>query len=90
MRASLQKKIEYSIDLLRKAEKMALRLDPDNGFCGSCRHFQDEDTDGYGWCSLLEKVKFCGNNWCPAWKKKEDDNSLIHSNSLESGKEDNK
>lgn len=32
MRASLQKKIEYSIDLLRKAEKMALRLDPENGF----------------------------------------------------------
>lgn len=61
-----------------------------DGFCGSCRHFQEEDTDGYGWCSLLEKVKFCGNNWCPAWKKKEDDNSLIHSNSLESGKEDNK
>lgn len=58
-----------------------------DGFCGSCRHFQEEDTDGYGWCSLLEKVKFCGNNWCPAWKKKEDDNSLIHSNSLESGKE---
>lgn len=32
MRTSLQKKIEYSIDLLRKAEKMALRLDKKNGF----------------------------------------------------------
>lgn len=29
---SLQKKILYSIDLIRKSEKMALRLDPVNGF----------------------------------------------------------
>ena len=29
---SLHKKILYSIDLIRKSEKMALRLDPDNGF----------------------------------------------------------
>ena len=29
---SLQKKILYSIDLIRKSEKMALRLDPENGF----------------------------------------------------------
>lgn len=29
---SLAKKIEYSIDLIRKSEKMALRLDPENGF----------------------------------------------------------
>ena len=28
----LARKIEYSIDLIRKAEKMALRLDPENGF----------------------------------------------------------
>lgn len=32
MRESLKRKLEYSIDLLRKAEKMALRLDPENGF----------------------------------------------------------
>ena len=32
MRKSLQDKIDYSIDLLRKAEKMAMRLDPENGF----------------------------------------------------------
>lgn len=32
MRESLRKKIEYSIDLLQKSEKMALRLDPDDGF----------------------------------------------------------
>lgn len=32
MRESLRKKIEYSIDLLRKSERMALRLDPENGF----------------------------------------------------------
>lgn len=32
MRESLKRKIDYSIDLLRKAEKMALRLDPENGF----------------------------------------------------------
>lgn len=32
MRESLKKKIEYSIDLLRKSEKMAIRLNPENGF----------------------------------------------------------
>ena len=29
---SLRAKMEYSIDLIRKSEKMALRLDPENGF----------------------------------------------------------
>ena len=29
---SLAKKIRYSVDLIRKSEKMALRLDPENGF----------------------------------------------------------
>lgn len=29
---NLQKKILYSIDLIRKSEKMSLRLDPENGF----------------------------------------------------------
>lgn len=28
----LAKKIEYSVDLIRKSEKLALRLDPENGF----------------------------------------------------------
>lgn len=28
----LQRKIDYSISLLRKSEKMALKLDPENGF----------------------------------------------------------
>lgn len=32
MRESLRKKIEYSINLLQKAERMALRIDPENGF----------------------------------------------------------
>ena len=32
VRPGLQKKILYSIDLIRKAENMALRLDPENGF----------------------------------------------------------
>ena len=32
VRPSLAKKIEYSIGLIRKAEKMSLRLDPENGF----------------------------------------------------------
>lgn len=30
--SELQRKIDYSINLLRKAEDMALRLDPENGF----------------------------------------------------------
>ena len=32
MRRSLQNKIDYSVDLLRRSEEMALRLDPENGF----------------------------------------------------------
>ena len=32
MRESLRRKLDYSVDLLRKAERMALRLDPENGF----------------------------------------------------------
>lgn len=32
VRPSLAGKIRYSIDLIRKSEKMALRLDPENGF----------------------------------------------------------
>ena len=32
VRPSLAAKIRYSVDLIRKSEKMALRLDPDNGF----------------------------------------------------------
>lgn len=32
VRPSLASKIRYSVDLIRKAEKMALRLDPENGF----------------------------------------------------------
>lgn len=29
---ALEQKIAYSIDLLRKSEKMALKMDPENGF----------------------------------------------------------
>ena len=32
VRPSLAEKIRYSVDLIRKAERMALRLDPENGF----------------------------------------------------------
>lgn len=32
VKPGLQEKIIYSIDLIRKSEKMALRLDPENGF----------------------------------------------------------
>ena len=32
VRPSLAAKIRYSVDLIRKSEKMALRLDPENGF----------------------------------------------------------
>lgn len=32
VRPTLARKIRYSVDLIRKAERMALRLDPENGF----------------------------------------------------------
>lgn len=33
MREQTKKKLEYSINLMQRAEPMALRYDPDNGFC---------------------------------------------------------
>lgn len=32
VRPSLAEKVRYSVDLIRKSEKMALRFDPENGF----------------------------------------------------------
>lgn len=56
MRESLKKKIEYSIDLLRKSERMALRLDHENGFYLA---FSDgKDSQALYHIALMAGVKF--------------------------------
>ena len=50
---SLQKKILYSIDLIRKSEKMALRLDPENGFYNTFSEGKDSQV-------LYHLVKLAG------------------------------
>ena len=52
-RPSLQKKIIYSVDLIRKSEPMALRLDPENGFYNTFSGGKDSQ-------SLYHLVKLAG------------------------------
>lgn len=54
-RQSLQKKIIYSIDLIRKSEKMALRLDPVDGFYNTFSGGKDSQC-------LYHLVKLAGVN----------------------------
>lgn len=56
MRQSLQKKIDYSIDLMRKAEKLALQYDNENGFYLAFSGGKDSQTLYH--LALLAGVKF--------------------------------
>lgn len=56
MRQSLQKKIDYSIDLMRKAEKLALQYDSENGFYLAFSGGKDSQTLYH--LALLAGVKF--------------------------------
>ena len=53
VRPSLARKIQYSIDLIRKSEKMALRLDPIDGFYNTFSGGKDSQT-------LYHLVKMAG------------------------------
>ena len=31
--------------------------------CGNCKHFKDEDVEGWGWCSLNKTKTHCAQSW---------------------------
>ena len=55
VRPSLAEKVRYSVGLIRKSEKMALRLDPENGFYNTFSGGKDSQV-------LYHLVKIAGVN----------------------------
>ena len=35
----------------------------ENKYCGNCKHFKDEDVEGWGWCSLNKTKTHCAQSW---------------------------
>ena len=31
--------------------------------CGNCKHFKDEDVEGWGWCSFNKTKMHCAQSW---------------------------
>ena len=31
--------------------------------CGNCKHFKNEDVEGWGWCSLNKTKTHCDQSW---------------------------
>lgn len=40
----------------------------ENKCCGNCKHFKDEDANGYGWCSHYLTRTLCGSRVCQAYE----------------------
>lgn len=38
-------------------------------YCGNCKHFTNEDVNGYGWCSSLLTRTTCGSGICREYEK---------------------
>ena len=34
-----------------------------NRCCGNCKHFKNEDVEGWGWCSLNKTKTHCDQSW---------------------------
>ena len=32
-------------------------------YCGNCKHFKNEDVEGWGWCSLNKTKTHCDQSW---------------------------
>ena len=32
-------------------------------YCGNCKHFNNEDVEGWGWCSLNKTKRHCAQSW---------------------------
>ena len=35
----------------------------ENRCCGNCKHFKDEDAEGWGWCSFNKTKTHCAQSW---------------------------
>ena len=35
----------------------------ENKCCGNCKHFNNEDVEGWGWCSLNKTKTHCAQSW---------------------------
>ena len=35
----------------------------ENKYCGNCKHFKDEDTEGWGWCTFNKTKTHCAQSW---------------------------
>ena len=35
----------------------------ENKCCGNCKHFNSEDVEGWGWCSLNKTKTHCAQSW---------------------------
>ena len=35
----------------------------ENKCCGNCKHFNNEDVEGWGWCSLNKTKTHCAHSW---------------------------
>lgn len=40
-----------------------------NKYCGNCKHFTNEDVNGYGWCSSLLVRTTCGSGICREYEE---------------------
>ena len=38
-------------------------MDTQNKYCGNCKHFKNEDVEGWGWCSLNKTKTHCAQSW---------------------------
>ena len=34
-----------------------------NKYCGNCKHFKDEDVEGWGWCTFNKTKTHCAQSW---------------------------
>ena len=41
----------------------------ENKCCGNCKHFTNEDVNGYGWCSSLLTRTRCGGGICREYEE---------------------
>ena len=46
--------------------------DGPDGYCGGCRYFLHEDSDGLGFCDEYTSWKFCGTKACGLFKPNKD------------------
>ena len=35
----------------------------ENKCCGNCKHFKDEDAEGWGWCTFNKTNTHCAQSW---------------------------